>query len=45
MIRKVGGKYILYSRRTHKKLGEFKTKQDALERERQIEYFKHLKIK
>ncbi|HLC58987.1 MAG TPA: hypothetical protein VJH34_00505 [archaeon] len=42
MIRKVGSKYILYSKTTHKRLGVFRSKKKAKERERQIQYFKHL---
>ena len=43
MIKKVGNKWILYSKDGKKKLGEFKTKADALKRERQILYFKYKK--
>ncbi len=34
---------ILYTGDDKKKLGEFKTKKDALKRERQIQFFKHMK--
>lgn len=40
MIRKVNNKFILYSKKTGKKLGEFVSKAAALLRERQINYFK-----
>jgi len=40
-IVKEGDKYILYSKKTHKRLGEFSTLEEAKKRERQIEYFKH----
>ena len=36
MIKKEGYKWILYSRDGKKKLGEFRSKKDALKRERQI---------
>jgi len=41
MIRKVGRKYILKSKTTGRKLGEFTSKKAALKREKQINYFKH----
>lgn len=40
MIRKVGNKWILYSKNGKKKLGEFNTRQGAEKRERQINMFK-----
>ncbi|MBI2663311.1 hypothetical protein HYX15_02145 [Candidatus Woesearchaeota archaeon] len=43
VIKKEGYKWVLYSKDKNKKLGEFKTKKDALKREKQIQYFKHLK--
>jgi len=43
MIKKEKSKWVLYSRDGKKKLGEFKTKKDTLKRERQIQYFKHMK--
>lgn len=43
MIKKVDGKWILYSANGKKKLGEFKTKKDALKRERQVIYFRNKK--
>lgn len=43
MIKKEGTKYILYSKDGKKKLGTFRTKKEAKERERQIKYFKNKK--
>ena len=43
MIRKRGSKYVLLSKSTGKTLGTYKTKKDALRRERQIQYFKNKK--
>lgn len=43
MIRKSGSKYVLRSKTTGRKLGEFRSKKAAEKRERQINYFKHLK--
>lgn len=43
MIRKQKSKWILFSSDGKKKLGEYKTKKEALEREKQIQYFKHNK--
>ena len=40
VLKKVGSYWILYSRKTHRILGKFKRKRDALKRERQIQYFK-----
>ena len=45
MIKKVGSKWILYSRDGTKKLGEFDTKEDAEEREKEINRIKHMKNK
>jgi len=44
VLRKVGSKWVLFSRKTHRRLGTFKTKKAAIKRERQIQYFKRLKI-
>ncbi len=44
MIVKKGDKYILMSHDGTKKLGEFDTKKEAEEREREINYFKHVKV-
>ena len=41
ILKKEGSKWVLYSKDGSKKLGEFDTKEDALKRERQIQYFKH----
>lgn len=43
VIRKVGNKWVLFTRDGKKKLGEFDTREDALKRERQIQFFKHLR--
>lgn len=43
MIKKKGYKWILYTRDGKKKLGEFRTKKEALKRERQIIFFKSKK--
>ncbi len=44
MIVKKGSKYLVIST-TGKKLGEYKTKKEAEERLRQIEYYKNIKGK
>ena len=41
VIVKKGSYFILYSKDRKKVLGKFKTKKDALKRERQIQFFKH----
>lgn len=41
MIKKVGSKYVLYSKDGTKRLGTYDSKEAALKRERQINYFKH----
>ncbi len=43
MIKKEGYKWVLHSKDGKKILGTFKTKKEALKRERQIIYFKNLK--
>lgn len=47
MIRKVGNKYVLYSRKKTKgkrrRLGTYGSRKAALKRERQVEYWKHHK--
>lgn len=43
MIKKVKNKYVLYSHDGKKKLGTFDTKKEALEREKQINFFKRRK--
>jgi len=45
MIKKEGSKYILYTQDGSKVLGKFNSEEDALKRETQIRYFKHLKDK
>tara|TARA_Y100000310_G_C20659314_1_gene803797 strand:+ start:608 stop:745 length:138 start_codon:yes stop_codon:yes gene_type:complete len=42
VIVKEGYKWILYSKDKKKILGTFKTKKEAIKRERQIIYFKNL---
>jgi len=41
MLKREGSKWVLYSKDGSKKLVEVDTKEDALKRERQIQYFKH----
>lgn len=41
MIRKVGDKYVLFSKDGKKRLGEFKTREEAVKREQVIQYFKN----
>jgi hypothetical protein len=41
MIKHEGSKWVLYSADGSKKLDEFNTKDDALKREQQIQFFKH----
>lgn len=43
MMRKTKGGYVLKSKDGTKTLGTFKTKEKAVKRERQIQFFKHLK--
>ena len=43
VIKKKGYKWVLYTKDGKKVLGTFKTKKDALKRERQIIYFKNLR--
>lgn len=43
MIKKVGSMWYLYTSTGKKILGKFKTKKEALERERQVIYFKNKK--
>jgi len=42
VIKKQKSKWILYTKDEKRKLGEFKTKKEALKRERQIQFFKHM---
>jgi hypothetical protein len=45
MIRHTGNKYTIWSMKTHeghrRRLGEYSSKKEAMNREEQIEYFKH----
>jgi len=41
VIRKSGSEWILYTKDGKKVLGKFKSKEDAMKREKQIQYFKH----
>lgn len=41
MIRRVGGKYVLYSKKTGKRLGTHPSKAGALRQERAIQIAKH----
>jgi hypothetical protein len=41
MIRKVGSKYVLYSRKTGKRLGTHSSRASAMRQERAIQYYKH----
>lgn len=42
MIVKSKGKYKVISKKTHRNLGSYKTKEEAEKRLRQVEYFKSL---
>lgn len=43
VIRKKDGKYCLFSKKTKRNLGCYPTRSGAMKRERQVQYFKHLK--
>ncbi len=43
MIRKVGTKYVLYSRKTGKRLGTHGSRASALRQERAIQIAKHMR--
>jgi len=43
IIRKKGGKYCLFSRKNNKNLGCYPSKAGAKKREKQVQYFKHLR--
>jgi len=43
VIRKKDGKYCLFSKKTKRNLGCYPTKAGAMKREKQVQYFKHLK--
>lgn len=45
VIVKRGSSWVLYARNGKKVLGKFRTKKDAIKRERQINYFKRMKSK
>ena len=45
MIKKVGDEFHVVSEDGSKTLGKYKTKEEALKRLRQIEWFKHMKNK
>jgi len=42
MIKKLKGRYVVLSETTGRKFGTYKTKKEAVQRLRQIEFFKHL---
>jgi len=41
MIKKIKGKYIVLSENTGRVFGRFRTKNEAMERLRQVEFFKY----
>ena len=41
VIVKRGYQYVLYTKDRKRVLGKFKTKKEAIKRERQIQFFKH----
>lgn len=43
MIRKEGNQYVLRSKQTGRNLGKSSTLAEAKKRERQVQYFKHLR--
>lgn len=43
VIRKKDGKYCLFSKKTNRNLGCYPTRAGAMKREKQVQYFKHLK--
>jgi hypothetical protein len=43
MIKKMGNKYQLQSKTTHKNLGTYSSKAAAQHREKQVNYFKNVK--
>ena len=43
MIIKTHGKFKVISKVSHRNLGTYKTKSQAIAREKQVNYFKHLK--
>lgn len=45
MIKRVGGKYVVLSETTGRRFGTYDTLEEAKQRLRQIEFFKHRKAK
>lgn len=46
MIKKENSQYVLYTKDGSKRLGgPYKTRAEAVEREKQVQYYKHLKGK
>jgi hypothetical protein len=45
MIKKIKGNYTVLSEHTGRSFGSYKTLAEAKKRLRQVEYFKHLKVK
>lgn len=45
MIRRIGGKYVVMSETTGRRFGTYDTLDEARQRLRQIEFFKHVKGK
>lgn len=45
MIKKIKGKYVVMSETTGRVFGRYRAKTEAVNRLRQIEFFKHLKAK
>ncbi|MBI2055999.1 MAG: hypothetical protein HYT37_01345 [Candidatus Sungbacteria bacterium] len=43
MIKKIKGKYAVFSEKTGRSFGSYKTLKEAKARLRQIEFFKHVK--
>ncbi len=43
MIRKIGGRYVVLSETTGRRLGSYRTRAEAERRLRQVEMFKHLR--
>lgn len=41
MIKKIKGKYVVLSETTGRRFGTYRTKDEAVERLRQVEFFKH----
>lgn len=45
MIKKIKGEYVVMSEKTGRVFGRYKTKEEAVRRLRQVEFFKHLKAR